>query len=165
MKDTKIFLVGFMGSGKSTFGRRLAKSLEYAFIDMDTYIEERAGKTIPEIFEQDGEEHFRQLESQAIVDLSDQVHCVIATGGGAPCFNDNMVKMNEVGVTVFLELSPKKIAERLSLDPTERPVLEGKKGEELIDLITEKLMNREPYYYQAKHIVDADRPEELFLVL
>lgn len=159
MKNTKIFLVGFMGCGKSTFGRQLAKAFEYAFIDMDTYIEERAGKTVPQIFEQDGEAHFRALEHQAIQDLSEQVHCVIATGGGAPCYHNNMHLMNELGVTIYLELAPANLAQRLQLDTTERPVLQGKTGEELVAFISDKLKERETYYLQATHSVDADRPE------
>ncbi len=161
MEKTLIFLIGFMGCGKSTFGRKLGKELGYAFIDMDTYIEELTGKTVPQIFAEDGEAHFRHLETQAIRQLSNQIHCVIATGGGAPCFNDNMRLMNEIGQTVYLELAPEKLAERLVLDPTERPVLEGKTGDELIAHISSKLTEREPFYRQARHVVDADKPEDL----
>ena len=161
MQNTVIFLVGFMGSGKSTFGRKLGKSLGYAFIDMDTFIEERAAKTIPQIFTEDGEPHFRQLETEAIEALADQVHCVIATGGGVPCFNGNMKRMDAIGRTVYLELSPEKLARRLSLDSTERPVLEGKTGEELVVHIATKLKEREGFYKQASFTVDADKPEEL----
>lgn len=165
MNNTVIFLIGFMGSGKSTFGRKLGKSLGYAFIDMDTFIEERAGKTIPQIFSEDGEVHFRKLETEAIEALADQVHCVIATGGGAPCFNDNMGSMNAIGRTVYLELAPDKLAERLVLDPTERPVLEGKTGDELIAHIGNKLKERENFYKKAAYCVDADNPEDLLPLL
>lgn len=165
MQNTLIFLVGFMGCGKSTFGRKLAKTLEYSFIDMDTYIEEKAGKTIPQIFTQNGELHFRQLETEAITALSKQANCIIATGGGAPCFNANMDKMNAVGKTVYLELSPQKLAERLSLDATERPVLEGRSGDELVGFIASKLKEREVFYQQAHYIVDADKPEDLIAQL
>ena len=165
MQDTVIFLIGFMGSGKSTFGRKLGKTLGYAFIDLDTYIEENAGKLIPQIFTEDGEEFFRHLETEAIEALSDQVHCVIATGGGAPCFNDNISKMNTVGRTVYLELSPKKLVERLILDPTERPVLEGKTGVELVTHITQKLKEREIFYQKATFVVDADQPDDLIPLL
>ena len=165
MQDTVIFLIGFMGSGKSTFGRKLAKGLGYAFIDMDTYIEERAGKSIPKIFAEDGEEHFRDLETQAIAALSNQVHCVIATGGGAPCYNDNMVCMNTIGTTVYLQLSPEKLAQRLRLDTIERPVIAGKRDKELVSFIATKLKEREIYYLQAKHTGDADKPEDLISIL
>lgn len=165
MNNTVIFLIGFMGSGKSTFGRKLGKSLGYAFIDMDTFIEERAGKTTPQIFSEDGEVHFRKLETEAIEALADQVHCVIATGGGAPCFNDNMGSMNAIGRTVYLELAPDKLAERLVLDPTERPVLEGKTGDELIAHIGNKLKERENFYKKAAYCVDADNPEDLLPLL
>ena len=165
MKGTRLFLVGFMGCGKSTFGRKLSKALGYAFIDMDTYIEEREGIAIPNIFAEKGEMYFRQLETQAIRDLSDQIHCVIATGGGAPCYNDNMALMNEIGCTIYLELSPEKLSERLLLDPTERPVLEGRRGEELVDFIASKLHEREVYYLQATYKADADCPDEVITKL
>lgn len=165
MKDTVIFLIGFMGCGKSTFGRQLGQELGYAFIDMDTYIEERSGMTVPQIFAEKGEAHFRHLETEAIKALSAQVHCVIATGGGAPCFNDNVSLMNEIGQTVYLELAPEKLAERLVLDPTERPVLEGKTGDELIAHISSKLQERIPFYKQAQYTVDADKPEALLALL
>jgi len=165
MKKNIIFLIGFMGSGKSTFGPKLSQALGYAFVDMDAYIEEQSGKTIPQIFAEDGESHFRTLETEAIHRLALQPDCVIATGGGAPCFNGNMGLMNELGLTVYLALSPEKIAQRLVLDPTERPVLEGKKGEDLLAHITAKLQEREPFYKQAQHIVDADAPEELLQIL
>lgn len=154
-----------MGSGKSTFGRYLGKQLGYAFIDMDTYIEERTGKTVPQIFAEDGENHFRQLETEAIEALANQVHCVIATGGGAPCYNDNMARMNAIGRSVYLKLAPDKLATRLSLDPTERPVLEGKSGEDLVAHITSKLNERESFYQQATFVVDADSPEDLIPLL
>ncbi len=165
MEKTVLFLVGFMGCGKSTFGRKLGKALGYAFIDMDTYIEEREGKPISQIFAESGETYFRQLETEAIQSLSNQVHCVIATGGGAPCFNDNMDKMKAIGRTVYLELSPEKLSQRLSLDPTERPVLEGKSGDELFAHITQKLKERETIYLQADFVVDADVPEDLIALL
>lgn len=165
MKNTRLFLVGFMGCGKSTFGRKLGKALGYAFIDMDTYIEEHEGKSVPAIFADHGERYFRNLETRAINDLSDQVHCVIATGGGAPCSNDNMSLMNEIGQTIYLELSPEKLAERLVLDPTERPVLEGRKGDELVAFIVSKLAEREPFYKQANYTADADKPEQIISLL
>lgn len=165
MKATRLFLVGFMGCGKSTFAKSLGQALGYAYIDMDRYIEEHEGRSIPEIFKENGESYFRNLETRAINDLSDQVHCVIATGGGAPCSNDNMALMNEIGRTIYLELSPDKIAKRLMLDPTERPVLEGRKDEELLAFIAAKLQEREVFYKQATFIVDADNPDEIIPLL
>lgn len=165
MQNTVIFLIGFMGSGKSTFGRQLGKKLGYAFIDMDTYIEEKVNRTVPQIFAENGEKYFRQLETEAIEALSSQVHCVIATGGGAPCFNDNMSRMNAIGKTVYLQLTSEKLAERLSLDATVRPVLEGKTGEELVNHIMSKLKDREIFYQQASFVVDADNPEEMIPLL
>ena len=164
-KGKSIFLIGFMGCGKSTFGRKLAAQFDYEFIDMDTFIEEQSGKTIPQIFAEEGEDYFRNLEKEAIKELSNKKNCVIATGGGAPCFNDNMALMNELGITVYLELSPEKLAQRLVLDKTERPVLQGKNGDELVAHISSLLQNRELYYKTAKITVDADSPEDLLALL
>lgn len=163
MDDLKpIFLVGFMGSGKSTFGRQLAKDLGYAFIDLDTYIEEIAGESVAEVFEHLGEEHFRQLEKQAIDDLSAQVHAVIATGGGAPCFYDNMDRMNAAGKTVYLKLAPELLAQRLKGDTVNvRPLVLGKKDDELVSFISDKLNVREVFYGKAHFTVNADKPFEL----
>ncbi len=164
-KKTPIFLIGFMGCGKSTFGRKLAAQFNYEFIDMDTFIEEQSGKTIPQIFAEDGETFFRDLETKVIKKLSSKKNCVIATGGGAPCFNDNMALMNELGVTVYLELSPEKLAQRLMLDKTERPVLQGKNGDELVAHISSLLKKREIHYKIARIIVNADSPEDLLALL
>ncbi len=90
----RIFLIGYMGSGKSTLGRRLAKHLNLQFVDMDHYIEERNYKTIPQIFAEEGEAEFRKKERKALEELSEFTNIIIATGGGAPCFFDNIDIMN-----------------------------------------------------------------------
>ena len=161
-----IFLLGFMGSGKSTFGRQLAKHLGYAFIDLDTYIEEVVGETVAQIFEHFGEEHFRQLEKQAIDDLLNEGHAIIATGGGAPCFYDNIDRMNAIGQTVYLKLSPELLAERLKGDAVNvRPLVNGKNGAELIQFISDKLIVREAFYGKSHYTVNADTPFDLLPLL
>lgn len=153
----RIYIIGYMGCGKSTLGKRLAKELEFQFIDMDTYIEERNFKTIPQIFTDYGEEGFRKIEKKALNELSVFSNVVIATGGGAPCFFDNMDVMNETGVTIFLNIDPQILAERLINSKTERPLIKGKSKEELVIFIDETLQKRMVFYKKAQiHITEPD---------
>lgn len=146
----RIYLIGYMGCGKSTLGRRLSNHLGLQFIDMDHYIEERNCKTIPQIFEQEGEAEFRNKERKALEELSEFNDLVIATGGGAPCFFDNIEVMNKTGKTVYLNISPGILADRLLSSKTERPLIKGKSREELIAFIDETLRKRNEFYKQAQ---------------
>jgi len=143
-----------MGCGKTTFGKRLANKLAYNFIDLDKVIEENAGISIPEFFKQFGEEAFRRKESEIIKTTAFPENSIIATGGGAPCFFDNMDWMNANGTTVYISLTPKALASRLESATEERPVLQGKKGEELEAFIAGKLAEREPFYSKAAIIAE-----------
>src|SRR6056297_2600495 len=145
----KIYLIGYMGSGKSTLGRKLAKHAGMQFIDMDHYIEERNCKTVPQIFAEYGEAGFRERERKALEELSDFTNVVIATGGGAPCFFDNIDLMNRTGKTIYLNIDPKILASRLLKSKTERPLIKGKSKEELIDFIDETLKGRNAFYKKA----------------
>ncbi len=145
----RIFLIGYMGCGKSTLGRRLAADMGIQFIDMDSYIEERNYKTVPQIFAEEGEAEFRKKERKALEELTEFTDVVIATGGGAPCFFDNMELMNQSGVTVFLNIDPTILAGRLLKSKTERPLIKGKSREELIAFIHESLQKRSPFYEKA----------------
>ncbi|NCB08045.1 MAG: shikimate kinase [Bacteroidia bacterium] len=145
----RIYLIGYMGSGKSTLGRRLAKHSGLQFVDMDHYIEKRNCKTIPQIFEEEGETEFRLKERKALEELSEFTDIVIATGGGAPCFFDNIGLMNHTGKTVFLNIAPEILADRLLKSKTERPLIKGKSKEELIAFIDETLKKRNEFYLQA----------------
>jgi shikimate kinase len=138
-----------MGCGKSTLGKRLAKHAGLQFIDMDHYIEKRNCKTVPQLFEEFGEEGFRKRERKALEELSEFTDVVIATGGGAPCFFDNIDLMNRTGKTIFLNIDPKILASRLLKSQTERPLIKGKSKEELIGFIDETLKKRNAYYKQA----------------
>ncbi len=146
-----IFLIGYMGSGKSTLGRRLAKHLNLQFIDMDYFLEERNCKTIPQIFAEEGEEEFRKKERKALEELIEFTDVVIATGGGAPCFFDNIDLMNKSGKTIYLNINPKILADRLLKSKTERPLIKGKSQEELIAFIDENLKKRHRFYAQAQY--------------
>ena len=150
MRDLGIvFLVGFMGCGKTTLGRKLAKHLDYAFIDLDQQLEAKVGMTITEYFAKFGEESFRKLESEVLKTTAYPESAIVSTGGGLPCFFDNMHWMNSQGKTIYIQLSPKTIADRLEHEKHKRPVLNGRKEEELITFIAQKLQERDPFYTQA----------------
>lgn len=140
-----------MGSGKSHLGWKLANHLGVQFVDMDNYIEERNCKTIPQIFAEDGEAEFRKKERKALEELSEFTDIVIATGGGAPCFFDNVDLMNESGKTIYLNINPTILADRLLKSKTERPLIKGKSREELVKFIDETLKRRNEFYSQAKY--------------
>ncbi|MGF7042979.1 shikimate kinase [Mucilaginibacter lappiensis] len=150
----KYFLVGFMGCGKTTWSRKLAAKLGYEFIDLDHVLEDKAGMSIAEYFSSFGEDAFRQLESDVLKQTEYPENIVVSTGGGLPCFFDNMNWMNTNGKTLYIKLSPKTLADRLENSKTVRPVLQGKQGDELVEFITGKLAEREGYYLQAGHIVE-----------
>lgn len=152
--DTRIFLIGFMGSGKSTLGSKLARQVGYDFVDMDQLIEETAGMTVPGIFNELGEKVFRKWEHDIVLELSRREKVVISTGGGAPCHSDLMSIMNKNGTTVYIQLTPEALSHRLLNSKTERPLITGKSEQELLDYIHMKLEERDYYYTQATHTVD-----------
>lgn len=150
-----VFLVGFMGSGKTTWGRRLANKTARIFIDLDEEITNEAGMTIPDYFSRYGEDAFRQLESRVLKSLSLVQPAIVSTGGGTPCYFDNMAWMNKTGKTVYLYLPPKALWSRLmQTDIASRPALKGLSGIELLNDITSKLADRTPHYEQATHVID-----------
>lgn len=140
-----------MGCGKSTMGRKLSEYLDLQFVDMDHYIEERNCKTIPQIFAEDGEAEFRKKERKALEELSEFTDTVIATGGGAPCFFDNIDLMNSTGKTIYLNIDPRELADRLLASKTERPLIKGKSRVELVAFIDETLKKRHEFYSQAQY--------------
>lgn len=146
----RIYLIGYMGCGKSHLGWKLANYLGVQFVDMDNYIEERNCKSIPQIFAEEGEAEFRKKERKALEELSEFTDIVIATGGGAPCFFDNIDVMNETGKTIFLNIDPAILADRLLKSKTERPLIKGKSREELVTFIDETLNKRNKFYSQAQ---------------
>lgn len=150
----RIFLIGYMGSGKTTVGKLLAARLQYGFIDMDAFIEEKQFKSVSQIFTDLGEEQFRLLEQQCLHEIAEFDHVVISTGGGAPCFFDNMDYMNEKGITVYLKLSPAELADRLETShANKRPLIANRKGAELQQFIAEGLAKREAFYSKAAFTV------------
>lgn len=151
----RVFLIGFMGSGKTTIGKKLANYLKYNFIDLDKLIESRTGMSIVEYFELHGEEAFREFERSILQETDFPENVIIATGGGAPCFGNNMEWMNENGLVSYLSLSPKALAGRLEHSKTDRPLIRHLKGDELVEYIDTKLQEREKFYNQAKFVVSA----------
>ncbi|MEI2271388.1 shikimate kinase [Sphingobacterium sp. ML3W] len=149
-----IFLIGYMGSGKTTLGKKLANKLDLPFIDTDEEIVKQIGMSITEYFGEHGEAAFRELEREQIRKFADN-YAVISTGGGAPCFFDNMDWIKANGYAVYLQMSPKALFDRLSQSKLhKRPILIGKSPEELRVFIEEKLTEREPYYNQAHLTID-----------
>ena len=153
---TRIILIGYMGAGKTTVGRQLGMALGIPFYDLDWYIEERYHRKVAAIFAEDGEEFFRDLEKRMLHEVAEFENIVLACGGGTPCFYDNMAYMNSVGETFFMKASPNTILEHLKVSKGKRPLLEGKSREELEAYIISQLAYREPFYEQAKHIIDVN---------
>ena len=151
---TRIILIGYMGAGKTTIGRQLAMALGLQFYDLDWYIEMRYHKKVSEIFAEQGEEHFRDLEQRMLHEVAEFEDVVISCGGGTPCYGDNMQYMNQQAETVYLKLTPETLCEHLMMGRTVRPLILGKTGDELQEYIRQSLEAREPFYSQAKHIVD-----------
>lgn len=154
----KIFLIGYMGCGKSSLGRKLAKAGGMEFMDMDSIIEQREGASISDIFYYQGEEYFRAAERALIEELGTaDGDMVISTGGGAPAWEDNMERMNTLGATVYLRRTAVQIASRLSPHGRQkRPKLRGLNDEELVRFMRENMAEREPFYSQARYCIDCD---------
>jgi shikimate kinase len=149
-----VFLIGYMASGKTTLGKHLAKSLGLQFIDMDTFIENRYRQTISEIFAAKGESGFREVERLVLHEIEGFENVVISTGGGLPCFFDNMDSMLQAGLTVYLQTGAHELASRLAIARQKRPLVKGKSREELEIYVAETLSHREPFYLRADIIFD-----------
>ena len=154
VKSHIIYIIGFMGSGKTTAGKKLAALLGWSFIDLDKKIEEHTGKTIPEIFSQNGEDYFRTIETGLLKDLKSHTNSVISTGGGTPCYSDNMDHMLKTGLTLYLKMTPDQLKSRLSESKGERPLLKDLDQERLQSFIEEKLADREKWYSQSEITVE-----------
>jgi len=153
-----IYLLGMPGSGKTTLGKQLAKSLNYSFVDMDDKIEKSERKTINEIFDNEGEEEFRDIEQDMLHEVSTGKNLVISTGGGTPCFFDNMKFINRSGTSIFINVSAKELCSRISKS-IDRPMFVGKDMEEIERELKEKITLRIPFYSQAQLTVLGDNIE------
>ena len=157
---TRIFLIGYMGAGKTTLGKAFARAMGLTFVDLDWYIEERYHKTVRQIFEERGEDGFRELEKRMLHETGEFEDVVISVGGGTPCFFDNMDYMNLVGETVFLDVDVKVLFRRLKVAKQQRPLLANKTDEELVTFIVEALQKRLPFYSKAKYVFNGERLED-----
>jgi len=146
---SKIFLLGYMGSGKSYLGKRLAQNLHIDFLDLDELIELKNGMSIAEIFAKKGEAFFRQTESDCLKSLKNQDHKIIALGGGTPCFFDNMDWINEHGVSIYLKTATDVLVQRLRNEKDKRPLIQQLSERELPDFIENNVANRSHFYEQA----------------
>jgi shikimate kinase len=155
----RIFLIGYMGAGKTTLGKALARKLNLSFVDIDWFIENRFHKRIQDLFEERGEAGFRELERKILHEVAEFEDAIISTGGGAPCFFDNMDLMNRKGSTVFLDVQPDVLFRRLRMTSTSRPILKDKTDEELSAFIIQALEGRLPFYTQAQYTFNADKLE------
>lgn len=144
----RFFLIGFMGSGKSTLGREVAESLKFTFMETDSIIEQREQRPIQEIFKSNGEEYFRQKETEVLNHLQLVDHCVIATGGGMPCCHHNMNILNQLGITIWLDVDENILVERLKNETSDRPKLMD--SMHLEKTIHDLLASRTEFYRQAK---------------
>jgi shikimate kinase len=151
-----IVLLGFMGSGKSTLGKQLAKHLRWRFTDLDKIIENDSGMTIPGLFSRQGEEAFRKIEAEALGRVIDHPFQVIAIGGGTPCQPGNMDLIRQKSLSIYLKISEKELASRLLTSATPRPLLDGKNEEEIGQFIHKLLEKREVDYLRADIIVESD---------
>lgn len=150
-----IFLIGYMGCGKSTLGRALSRATGLEFIDLDHYIENRYHATVSQIFADKGEEGFRRLEQAMLHEVSEFNDVIVACGGGTPCFFDNIDHMNSHGTTVWLIAPLGRLFERLQRNRSKRPILADKTDEELMDFIVTALEARKPFYSRAAHTFEA----------
>ena len=150
----RIFLVGFMGAGKSVIGRRLAKSLSLSFYDLDEEIESRYKMSVSAIFQKYDEDCFRKLETSTLESFSKLDNFVLSCGGGTPCFGENMSLMNSLGSTIYIKITADELTERIANSFHKRPLTEGKSDAELAEYVTSTLKTREHYYSMAKITVD-----------
>ena len=144
-----VFIIGYMASGKTTFGAALANRLNRPFIDLDLFIENKEDSSVSQIFARAGEDRFRCIEKDALHEVADISNAVIACGGGTPCFFDNMDFINSKGISVFLEASPDVLLERLIEANSSRPLVKNKAPHEIKGIIHSQLEKRLPFYKKA----------------
>jgi shikimate kinase len=152
----RIILVGFMGCGKSTLGKKIAARLNIPFIDSDIEIQNHYNKSIGEIFTEHGESQFREIEREYIEALDLREDFILATGGGMPCFGNNMDLLNETGTTFYMERSAKELTHRLVNAKKQRPLIVGMTEEELFSFVEDRLILREEYYKKATVVLSRD---------
>jgi shikimate kinase len=153
-ESRRIYIIGFMGSGKTTAGKKLASSLKWNFLDLDIEIEHKTGKSINDIFSDYGEEHFRKLEAELLTSIITEKDTIISTGGGTPCYGNNMEFMLKTGLVIYIRMTPGQLKSRLESSSISRPLINNLKDSELLQFISDRLSEREKYYLRASVIVN-----------
>lgn len=160
MTGINIILIGFMGSGKTHWGKIWSERHQWEFSDLDQEIEKEEGLTISEIFEKYGEAQFREMESAQLKKFQGKGNFLLSSGGGAPCFGDNMELMGIMGTVIYLKATPQYILDRIMEEREKRPLLNKVNPAELLFFITNKLKERAPFYEKAHTILDAEQLKE-----
>lgn len=151
------FLTGMPGSGKSTLGKELSKILKYRYVDLDELIEQKEGRSIPEIFGRSGQDYFRRKETEALEDIiHSKENLIVSTGGGAPCFNNNMELMNNAGKSIFIDVSADELFKRLKAGKQNRPLVQGLSDEALMSKLIQMNTERVPFYKMAHYHFKGD---------
>lgn len=156
----RIFLIGFMGSGKTHWGRIWSETSGMDFYDLDEMIETAEKQTIDHIFSKKGESYFRKKEAALLRGLVEKDNCIIACGGGTPCYDDNIEWMNAHGTTVFLEANPARLLENVLLEYDKRPLIKRINKGELLFFIEQKLNERDPFYHKANLTLNVSQLEK-----
>lgn len=154
--NKRIFLVGYMGVGKTTLGKELAKRMNFQFIDLDQYIESSFNKSINKIFEEEGENSFRKAEQQHLQEVTSKENVVISTGGGTPCFFDNMDIMCKEGLVIYLKTAPHILVDRLYQRREKRPLIKQMTKEQLLAFIIHNIDQRRRFYESAHITFETD---------
>lgn len=154
-----IFIIGYMASGKTTFGRALARQTGMQHIDLDFYIEQRFHSTVRDIFANKGEAEFRRIEGAMLREVGEMGDTIVSCGGGTPCFGDNMDYMNSRGLTVCLQAPESVIADRILQAGNKRPLMAGKSREEIISTLRKHMEDRSPFYDRARLIISGEKLE------
>lgn len=145
-----VSLIGYMGCGKSTLGKKLANKLNYTFIDLDHEIETIELRSVNEIFAEEGEDYFREVEKNVLIEMLSKENIVLSLGGGTPCFYSNMELINNSSISVYINLPVTTLAQRLEQGKSSRPIIADKSNEELLEFIENHLSAREKYYNKSK---------------
>ncbi|MDQ6761108.1 MAG: shikimate kinase [Bacteroidota bacterium] len=156
----RIFLIGFMGSGKTHWGRIWAAKNALSFFDLDAEVEKSFKMTVAEIFQKEGEEKFRELERYHLKKFAAKNNFILSCGGGTPCFGDNLEWMNAEGNVVYLRATPERILKNVTPKIDKRPLLKNVNPSELLFFIEKKLKEREPFYNKARYILDCGSLDE-----
>lgn len=151
-----IYLIGYMGSGKTTVGRKLSRALQYGFVDLDKQIENTVGQSISDYFNEKGEDVFRDIERNELHKTFGMENTVVSLGGGTPCFFDNLEQINKQGKSVYLKMSATSLASRLQYSKTPRPLIKDLADGELFEFVQQQLGEREKFYNRSHFLIKGE---------